>query len=422
MVVLKNYVKIALKVLMRRKTYTLISLVGISFTLVILIVATTLLDTVFGQSIFETKRGRTLGVYTVMMHRTLGRGYAHLWPAYEFLTRGVRIHTLENIERATIFSNAMPAVSYHNGQRFKLNLKRTDGQFWHVFETGFIEGHPFAEEDNQDARFVAVINESTKKKFFGDGDAFGSMFQIGGQRFKVVGVIKDVPDYRFEVFADVWVPLTTSRTDAYKHDGILGRFGAAVLVKNRSLIPLVKEEYRTRVARLKIDRPNVRYVESELETRFEAVCRLEGARQEAEYGTGRTGFYVAIIIVLMIGFMLLPTVNLVNINVSRILERSSEIGVRKAFGASSRTLIGQFITENIVLTMIGGAIGFVLSTGVLHLLNKSGWIPYARFQLNIPVFIYALLMILFFGLISGAYPAWKMSRLHPVEALRGGSR
>ena len=54
--------------------------------------------------------------------------------------------------------------------------------------------------------------------------------------------------------------------------------------------------------------------------------------------------------------MLLPTLNLININVTRIMERSSEIGVRKAFGASSRTLVYQFIVENIILTLIGGII------------------------------------------------------------------
>ena len=57
-------------------------------------------------------------------------------------------------------------------------------------------------------------------------------------------------------------------------------------------------------------------------------------------------------------FITLPTMNLVSINLSRIMERASEIGVRKAFGASSRTLVGQFVMENVVLTVIGGAIGF----------------------------------------------------------------
>ena len=104
------------------------------------------------------------------------------------------------------------------------------------------------------------------------------------------------------------------------------------------------------------------------------------------------------------------------------MERASEIGVRKAFGASSRTLVGQFIVENLVLTMIGGLCGFLLSAIVLRALNESGLIPYAQFTLNYRVFLYGLALATFFGLLSGVYPAWRMSRLHPVAALKGASR
>jgi putative ABC transport system permease protein len=121
-------------------------------------------------------------------------------------------------------------------------------------------------------------------------------------------------------------------------------------------------------------------------------------------------------------FMLLPAINLINLNVSRIMERASEIGVRKAFGASSWMLVGQFIVENVFLTLIGGMIGFVLSQLVLRSITNSGLIPYADLNLNYRIFIYGLLTAIFFGLFSGVYPAWKMSRLHPVEALRGGTR
>jgi putative ABC transport system permease protein len=121
-------------------------------------------------------------------------------------------------------------------------------------------------------------------------------------------------------------------------------------------------------------------------------------------------------------FMVLPTVNLINLNVSRILERASEIGVRKAFGASSWTLVGQFVVENVLLTLIGGLIGLALSLIVLRLVNQSGWIPYADFQMNYRIFLYGLALAVFFGLFSGVYPAWKMSRLNPVEALKGGTR
>jgi putative ABC transport system permease protein len=120
--------------------------------------------------------------------------------------------------------------------------------------------------------------------------------------------------------------------------------------------------------------------------------------------------------------MLLPAVNLINLNTSRIMERASEIGVRKAFGASSRTLVGQFVIENLVLTLVGAAIGFVVSAMALGAINGSGWIQYAELSLNYRIFGWGAALAVVFGLLSGVYPAWRMSRLHPVQALKGASR
>ena len=97
-------------------------------------------------------------------------------------------------------------------------------------------------------------------------------------------------------------------------------------------------------------------------------------------------------------FITLPTVNLVNINISRILERASEIGVRKAFGAPSRTLVAQFVVENVILTLIGGAIGLVLSALVLRGLNRSGFIAHSAFTINVRVFACAVVLAIVFGL------------------------
>ena len=128
------------------------------------------------------------------------------------------------------------------------------------------------------------------------------------------------------------------------------------------------------------------------------------------------------IVMLAAAFMLLPALNLINLSLSRILERSSEIGVRKAFGASSWTLIGQFLVENIVLTLVGGALGFVLSLTAVRVITGSGLIPYADLQVSVRVFLAGLGLSLLFAMFSGAYPAWRMSRLHPVEALHGRTR
>jgi putative ABC transport system permease protein len=95
--------------------------------------------------------------------------------------------------------------------------------------------------------------------------------------------------------------------------------------------------------------------------------------------------------------------------------------VRKAFGASSWTLVGQFVVENVVLTLVGAAVGLLFAALALSAINASGVIPYAHLGLNVRVFLYGLSIALFFGLFSGVYPAWRMSRLHPVKALRGRS-
>jgi putative ABC transport system permease protein len=123
----------------------------------------------------------------------------------------------------------------------------------------------------------------------------------------------------------------------------------------------------------------------------------------------------------MLVFMLLPALNLVNLNMGRILERSSEIGVRKAFGATSRQLAGQLVVENILLCLAGGLLGLACAQLVLWWLEASQLIPYLEVHVNLKVFGAGMLIALVFGLLSGLIPAWKMSRLDPVHALKGAA-
>jgi putative ABC transport system permease protein len=131
---------------------------------------------------------------------------------------------------------------------------------------------------------------------------------------------------------------------------------------------------------------------------------------------------MAVVVGLALAFMLLPVVNLVNLNVSRALERASEIGVRRAFGASRSQLVAQFVLENVVLALLGGLLALAATELVLRLLTASALVPYADFHVNLRVFGWGLGFALAFGVLSGAWPAWRLSRLHPVDALRGGAR
>jgi putative ABC transport system permease protein len=137
------------------------------------------------------------------------------------------------------------------------------------------------------------------------------------------------------------------------------------------------------------------------------------ARSDAD----KVAFYsIAALVLLMV--MGLPAVNLVNVNVSRILERASEIGVRKAFGAPSKALLWQFIIENIFITFIGGTFALIIAYLAIRFINSSGWIAYADLTINFPVFVISIIVCLVFGLLSGVLPAFRMSRLKIAEALK----
>jgi putative ABC transport system permease protein len=411
---LNNYLKIAFKVFLRRKFFTFISLFAISFTLLVLMVATALVDHIIGPLAPENKLPRTLGVYALQLKG--GNNSSTGLLGYGFLDRYAR--NLPGVEKMSVFEQVGYKDAYRNSEKISLYLKRADGEFWQIHEFNFLEGGPFTNDDDKNVNFVAVINESTRKKFFDNQSALGQTIEVDGQRFRVVGVVANVPILRAIPFADVWVPISTTGAANYRRE-LQGSYQAALLARSRADFPAIKAEFASRLPNVEFPNPkDFNQARTGADTRFEAVARMF-------VGNGRETYpatLMAILLGLAFLFMVLPTVNLINLNVSRILERASEIGVRKAFGASSRTLIGQFVVENVLLTLLGGLIGLALSVFVLRLVNQSGLIPYADFQMNYRIFLYGLALAVFFGLFSGVYPAWKMSRLNPVEALKGGAR
>lgn len=411
---LKNYLKIAFKVLLRRKFFTFISLFGVSLTLFVLMVSAALLDHTFGSFPPETRQDRTLNVLSLRMS---GPNTIHgSNPGYMFLDRYVR--TLPDVEKVSIHSEPAGVSAFKNGERIPLFVVRTDGEFWEILDFKFLEGAPFTAEDEKNANFVAVINESTRKKFFGEEHAVGKAIEADGQRFRIVGVVPNVPILRQIPFSDVWVPISTAKSNTYKQQ-LMGGFVGTILAKRRADLPAIQREFQSRLSRVELPNPKIYdKLESAAQTLFEHAESQFFDNKVAQGGIALLG----VILVLAVLFMVLPAINLVNINVSRILERSSEIGVRKAFGASRRTLIGQFVVENLALSLVGGLLGFILSFLVLAGLTSSGLIPYAEFHMNYRIFFYGLGLASFFGLFSGVIPAWKMSRLHPVAALRGRSR
>src|SRR6185312_14683666 len=162
---IRNYLKVALKVLGRRKFFTFISLFGISVTLLVLLLATALLDHVFAAQTPEIHANRMLGIYRLTMKGP--ENIQNPQPGYAFLDRFVRPMTkLPSVERIALVTEAQDVVSFLNGRKIQSLMRRADGDLWRVLSFDFVEGGPFTVADNENGRMVAVISETTRERVF----------------------------------------------------------------------------------------------------------------------------------------------------------------------------------------------------------------------------------------------------------------
>ena len=401
---------------MRRKFFTFISLFGISFTLMILLVVYALFDHAAGPHRPELRTDRLLFINRMVLKGEQSMNASGV--GYAFLRQ--HVGTLHTPEKVAISETApINATVYVGQQVVKVDRRYTDANFWQVLDFDFAAGRPYGVAEVRDAAHVLVLNETIARRCFGTvAGAVGQTVQFEGRPYRVLGVVRDVPTARDLTYAECWLPVTTTTADLRDPD-YTGDFQAIILAKRAADVPVIQDEYQRVLRRLPIPDPED-YQEIRSYARTLLAHYMTDHNNDAGVDGNATHFWRQWLGLGLL-FMLLPALNLININVSRTLERAAEIGVRKAFGATAGQLVGQFLLENMLLTLLGGVLGLVLAAGVLHLLNGSHFLPYARLELNGRVFGAGLLLALVFGLLSGAYPAYKMSKLSANQALKGAA-
>ena len=405
---LKNYIKIALKGLVRHKYYTFVSLFGIVITLIVMTVSVAIINhsTTLGKS--GTKLGRCLIANKI--EANFKDGHIGSIPSYWMLDHYFR--DLKGAEAISLFSGRNEMVVYANNNRIPATIKYTDDIFWDITEFTFLEGAPYKKEDVDKARMIAVITDRTEQKLFGNGQALGQYLETSAGSYQIVGVIPYDKINAMALNADIYAPITTSLS-AMNNKQLWGNGNALVLVPDNTSPASIKQEFQSRVDQV--------YKDFKAELKLQTLdCFLgtqgESASREIDQNII---VYFAGTIGIMLLFMFLPAVNLTVINFSRIMERYPEIGIRKAFGASSIVLMGQFIIENLILTLIGGLIAYFISGIILTYINDTGIVPWGFIDLDTRVFIYSMIVAIFFGIFSGILPSYRMSRVHPAEALKG---
>lgn len=266
-------------------------------------------------------------------------------------------------------------------------------------------GRFFSTVDDAHRARVCVIGDHVIKDLILKGNPIGQTIQIGGQDFQIIGVMEK----RGEVFGEsfdklVLIPHSTSSylvgsDRAWKHVEMLMRASSTLRVD--AAMDQVNDLLRRRHG-LRPDQPSDFRVQSQAQL-MKTVSSITNG--------------LAIGAAVIVGFALLvASIGVTNIMLVSVTERTREIGVRKSLGAFRRDIVGQFLTEAVTLSSLGGLIGVAVGIGIAALVKSL--VP--ALPTNIPLWspIIGLAVSMGVGIFFGAYPAIKASRLDPIDSLR----
>jgi putative ABC transport system permease protein len=277
------------------------------------------------------------------------------------------------------------------------------GAGWTNYTTGqIVAGHDFLPNDVKSSAPVAVVTLQLAEKLFGHLDPIGRTIRINGQPFRVVGVFQPARN----IFASVMKYfIVIPYTSALKYleadeDMIGGLIVTASHATQQEAMDQVTASIRVR-----------RGMHPSQENNF-ALIRQE---EMAKTFTKITNIFFLVMISLSSVALMVGGVGVIAIMMIAVTERTREIGIRKALGATRREILWQFLFESVTVTFIGGVIGMIIGGSLAFIVGALTPID-ARVPLG--GIVAALAMATVAGVLFGLWPAWRAARLDPVVALR----
>jgi putative ABC transport system permease protein len=270
-----------------------------------------------------------------------------------------------------------------------------------------IEGVFFSEGDEAGAAQVVVIGAGVKKSFFGEGDAVGKNIKIKDQNYRVIGALKERGSAGFFNFDDViYIPFKTLNKKLLGID-----YAQFITFKVKDIARMEETAVDIReTMRREHD------ITDPAKDDFVVTSAAEGKNMiEKVFGTINYLLLALTSISLIVG-----GVGIMNVMYVAVTERTREIGLRKALGATNSGVLRQFLFEAVIVTFLGGIAGILLGILSTYILNnfliRLGYL--LQFSVPAKSILTAVGFSVFTGLIFGIYPAWKASQLSPIEALR----
>lgn len=336
------------------------------------------------------------------------------------------LKSAEAVSAYTRFSQTMLA-SVPGQTSVGVDIKQVDDRFFRIFDYSFVDGKPFSAAESNAGQALAVITGSVARSLYGTTEVTGKEIELNYVPYRICGVVKDVNSLAETAYAQVWIPYnsTNSIHNSWNNDN-MGMFSVVILARSsKDFDKIRRESEQLRVAYNRAIRPDSLFYRGQPETQKASIYHY-GANMESSEKQADRSLWIMLLILLII-----PAVNLSSMTQSRLRRRITEIGVRRAFGATRSEILQQVLAENLILTLVGGLIGLVFcwivsyfgsatffSNGSISSMNVAPSIdPWVLF--NPSTFIWVLLLCFILNLLSSLVPAWKASKAVVVDALDG---
>ncbi|MDE5843334.1 MAG: ABC transporter permease, partial [Muribaculaceae bacterium] len=371
-----NYLRQVLFDLRHQKLMTWLSIIGTAIA-IFLIMSDFMINNMDNVSVVpESKRARI--VYGFGVHITLPNGSGSSYLSYDLAKE--LYEGLDGVELVT-FSGGVPSqcnVTIRNNVPESFPLKVVDENYWKIYDYTFEEGGPFAKEEVEAGAKNAILSKSVAEKLFGKQDSYlGKEINLQNQLWIVTGIVKDVNPILDITYAGVFIPhVSAGYTNADNWIQYFGSYVPALLLKEGVSVEHIRKQVKNRY-----DKFNSRHKSENLQLVYhQQPWNLE------EYHEGVTNLTPSLAekhrlrIIAYFILLLIPAINLSSMTRSRMQQRVSQIGLCRAFGCTRMRIIFDLLTENLILTLIGGIIGLIFCVVFIivfsnYFIAYGGWMP-----------------------------------------------